>query len=808
MILLQGLAALAVLAVVLGLPGALASRLLVPGARGGERLVLTGVCVLSVGPLLLYLATTLANVPMTPGLIVCASLGASAAMGAVLWRRGAVDRPSLHPWLVACGSAVLLLLLLICSVQPIGGVDVFATIHHCMYVMVMYAIGNDPSVGVPMYDGIDGGVIHLLMHHPHDALNGLKGLFGEQRPGNVAILAPHVSLLGTLGWITAPVLASLVAAGACFFAARELGASAPAAALAVLAGLLGLHSFLGYVVNENLFGFALLAFLFWTGVKRDLSAGWLVIAGVVMAHVVGVRYTACLFWPALAWRFAGQAQLGRGARRALLWGLPAALLSLPWLALNVAMLDSAFAHPAIVLNLDRTLVENHVPLLGTPFSFKALNFPFVDSVVRAPWAAYPTALRIPLQVAQDFGVLFCGASALGLLLSWRRHRGATAFALAFALPHVLAIGLLENLNRAQLTYVALGLAPLLVWAALGLSSVSRRDAGEGTSPAARPRALLLGAVLLIALGVWGCRLVVVPPDLRQAGGAGADHPVAEELRLGLTTPRLLPAVDAPDPARLGHAAQALRLHSWRRGDGVYPSGGVALMIPFGRPESTEWSFELVGAAERSEGGAFRSSQGLQTVTLALPAERARVAVSGRDGAYVVQVDPVGPAAAVHDFTFFIHGWDLPTKSTVVSWRGTPLPDVRFEQSATKHEWRTGVTTNYPEAVVGMVQVPYRIDLQGLTATCGYFTFTGSGGGGHRHAWFGETTGTLLVPRGLVAERAVFLPDPFCLPGPPQPGARYAEARLVEGEALSFRVDQVFGVQGGGWLEFHDPPRGP
>jgi len=804
-IVLQAIGVIFALGVVFGLPGALASRLFVPRAEPGERLVLSGVCALSVGPLLLYLPATFANVPMTPTLIWTASLLASAAMGAALWRRGANERLGWKPRGigVAVAMAAAFIVLLAGSVQPIGGVDVFATIHHCMYVMVMYAVGNDPSVGVPLYDGIDGTVIELLSHHPHDPLNGLKGLFGEQRPGNVAILAPHVSLFGTLGWLTAPVLASLVGAGACFLAARELGASPAAATVAVAAGMLGVHSFLGYVINENLFGFALLAFLFWTGLKRELSPGWLMLAGVVMAHAIGVRYTACLFWPALAWRFAQHAELGRPARRALLWGVPAGLFTIPWLALNVAMLDAAFAHPAVVLNLDDTLVENAVPFTSAVFGFKALNFPFADSVVRAPWNAFPTFLWIPLQTVQEFGALFCAAGLGGGVLLWRRQRPTAGFALAFALPHLLAIAMLENLNRAQLSYVVLGAAPLLAWVALGLHAAV-------ADPARRTRATLGLALAGVLLGTVALRFVEVPPDLREAGDASAEVPVPEVLRRGLTTPRLLPAVAPLQASRLAHAARALRHQRWRRGGGAMRSGGVALMVPFGRSEPTEWSFELIGADERREAAPFRSSQGLHTITLALPADRVRVLVTGRDGVYEVAVDPVGPPAAVHDFTFFIHGWDRPTESTTVRWKGTPLPEVRFEQTATDHEWRTGLTSNYREIVVGLVPVPFTVDLNGLSATCGYFTFTGPGGGGHRHAWSGEASGTLLVPRGSVADQVVFLPNPWCRSGPPQPGARYAEVAgpFESGRPLAFKVNRTFGVGGGGWLEFHDPPRGP
>ncbi len=173
-------------------------------------------------------------------------------------------------------------------------------------------------------------------------------------------------------------------------------------------------------------------------------------------------------------------------------------------------------------------------------------------------------------------------------------------------------------------------------------------------------------------------------------------------------------------------------------------------------------------------------------------------------------DTGAPTGERRDFTVFIHGWARSTETVDVFWNGEPLPEVRFEQTADGHEWRTGITTNYAPSVVGLIEIPYTLDLNTYESDCGYFTFVGDGGGGHRHAWDGKPAGVLRVPRGAYADRVVFLPNPWCRSGPPQPGAPYAEAvgPFVEGTSISLTVDRRFRVRGGGWLEFHDPPRGP
>ncbi len=801
MIVLQTAAIVAVGVFVFGLPGALLGRLLVPRAAPHERLVLTGAAGFSVLPLGLYLVATFADRPITPGFVLVAAAAANASLGAVLLRRGGdVERPDTRALAATAAMLVAFGVLLAGSVQPIGGVDVFATIHHCMYVMVLYAIGNDPSVGIPLYDGVDRTVLSLLAHHPHEPLGGLGGLFGEQRPGNVALLAPHVSLFGTVGWLTAPVLASTVGAAACYAAARELGARPAVAAVCVGAGMLGVHSFLGYVINENLFGFALLAVLTWLLVRRDLSPGMLVLAGLLMAHVVGVRYTACLFWPALAWRFATVEAVGRPARRAALWAVPAGVLSVPWLALNVGLLGTPFAHPAGALDLDASVVENLLPGTDAVFRFKALNYPFAEALVRAPWNPFPNALMVPLRTAQELGAPLLALGLGGLVLHAAGDRRRALALLAFAAPHLLAIAWLENLNRAQLTYVVLGLAPLLAWAAGGAEAAVARPRDRATWAA------LGGAAVLVVGGGFVARAVDVPPDERLAGdGAaiGPDPGLAREL----TTPRLLPALAPLRTDRLAATAAAIRHHRWRRGDGRYRSGEVAITVPVGRAEPTTWSFTLTGRPHRREGDPVRTSQGLQTVTLALPVAEVEVRVRGARGEYEVAVDPVGPEGEVHDFTFFVHGWSQPTHAVAVRWKGLPLPDVRFEQTESEHEWRTGVTTNVPPRLLGLVDVPFTVDLGGLEADCGYFTFVGRGGGGHRHPWTGARSGTIPLPPALRTDRVVFLPDPYCRPGPPQPGARYAEAAgpFGPGRPIRLRVDRAFGLRGGGWLEFHDPP---
>ena len=56
---------------------------------------------------------------------------------------------------VSVGVVAAIALFLVFGVRSLDAGDVFSTVHHCLYVIAMYAIGNDPSA-IPLYDAVTG----------------------------------------------------------------------------------------------------------------------------------------------------------------------------------------------------------------------------------------------------------------------------------------------------------------------------------------------------------------------------------------------------------------------------------------------------------------------------------------------------------------------------------------------------------------------------------------------------------------------------------------------------------------------------
>ncbi|MEC8023880.1 MAG: hypothetical protein VX223_08070 [Myxococcota bacterium] len=778
------------------LPGWFLSRWLIPDAEGRERAGAALLCAWAVLPLLLFLLAVAATVPMDGTFLGIFSTAINAVGLLQRSSRQALGRD----WR---SGAIFLALALFCGAvlavgyRSLDGGDVFSTVHHCLYVIVMHAISNDPSVAVPLYDAASDGLVHYLVHHQTGQFNGLAPLFFEQRLGNAPILAPSVALFGTAGWWWTSATTAAAMATYAYFASRALQVSRWAALIAAGVFTLGTHNFCMYFVNENTYAVTLTSALFWGAFVKRHSIGWLALLGIIAGHLVGVRYTSVLILPAVAlsavWRpEPWSARLKRFSVGALAFGLIVA----PWLYVNAIMLDSALTHPKIHAEHEGRVVTN--TLLETEFEFRALNWPFIDEWSRTSWNPFPTQIWLPLQLGQSHGQLAMALALLGIVAMWRRRREFW-IAVAFCLPHSLAIAWLETLDWEQLTYAAPGLVPLGVWVAYGMDTLFGDPKRQG---------LFLSAAVAVVLGLT-------------AIVSGTDWPVDRRMLSRVETPERVTVTDAKDEgtARVEGWLTQIRLmpqspvfrqsyvdnllgalsHLPATGaeasaDGpVYPSGRVAVLAGYSQFEEKSYRFVVEGSAVQTAPAQVRTSLGLHQVSLRLAAERLLVSVVRRQGQYTINVQPVGDTAIDRDFTFWLHPWMPPVKNIQLTLDGNPLPDMRTLEygGALEMDQLRFILTNYSSEIFDVVEQPYTVvmedDANAVPAKCGLFLFLGSGSepsqletlvlaGGHDTFWQGQSSGTLRIPKGLEATSLVLYVDPTCSTHVPQPGDRWAVAR--------------------------------
>ena len=775
------------------LPGWLVSRWLVPDALGAERAGIALLCAWSVVPLGLFLLSVAAAVPMDASSLGLFSTGMN-LIGMFDRRHRAALRADWYRGAIFLGLALAIGACLALGYRSLDGGDVFSTVHHCLYVIVMHAIANDPSAAIPLYDAASDGVIHYLVHHQTGQFNGLAPLFFEQRLGNAPILAPSVALFGTAGWWWASATTGAAMWVYTYLIARTLSASRFAAVLGASVFTLGIHNLCMYFVNENTYAVTLTAVLLWGAVSCRRSAGWLILLGVAAGHLVGVRYTSALILPAVVlaalWR---DEPWPTRSKRFALAALAFSLTILPWLYVNDIMLDAWLTHPKIHAEHEGRVVTN--TLLGTEFEFRALNWPFIDDWSRTAWNPFPTLVWLPLQLGQNFGHLAMATVLLGLF-ALRSRRREFWIMCVFALPHTFAIGWLETLDWEQLTYTAPGLVPLAAWMAVGIDHVRGAPIRRGAYLAIAVAAVI-GLNAVAKSGQW-------PIDRRMLARVDAPERVTvrdEEgpgvalVRDWLTQPRLFPQLPVyrtsyganlwgalshlpaatEKPLRLDRCIPVVEWPYWRDTHSLKTS----LMNLWWR-----------GAPVLSNAAPMRTSLGLHQVSLKLPAERLRVSVVRRQGQYAIDVVPLGGAVAERDFTFWLHPWMPPIETIELALNGSPITGLRTLEygGSMEMDQLRFVLTNYPAEVHDIIELPYTVQTdetdQGPVAKCGLFLFLGEGSdptkletlvlaGGHDTFWMGTPTGVLKIPRNIEATSLVLYTDPTCSTHVPQPGDQYA-----------------------------------
>jgi|GEM_PF-2958232 len=819
------------------LPGHLLGRVLIPGPRGTRRLAYSLAIGFSIIPLGLFLIGSLWGQLLTARYLWGSACLLNVLCGAaVLLRhrsRGA-DSPVLDLsskdviGLLAASLATTLLLLI--GFRNIDVGDVLTTIQHCLYVISLHGIQSDASQSLSLFDAMTGQDMHFLIHHDSTRLAGLMQLLFEQRLGNVPLLSPHVALHGSLGWLTATVHGALLVGYGAFMMLRAAG-SQRGLAMLVAAGLILCAQLLcAYYLNENLFALAMVCFLMWIALDRSERSnreawGALIVAGLMAGHLVGVRHTSVLFLPGLVAGILWVGSIKAGSvdetarapnARRMRWAQALVLLlciiatTAPWLLTNAAMMDSPLAHPKVQPGTDGRVALQ--ALWGHQFWFKTLNWPIAESWVRTPWNPFPTSLWLPLLLVRTTGLLAAAAAFFGIAELVRSRAGRSALLLSlFFLPHWLALSLLEGLDWEQISYVVPSLAPLAVLVGLGLQRWLRLGQRWGQERSAVIKEAIFVTVCMCLLAATQSLLshaqfpiderLVSSSDLSTESRALRPEQIAAfqndkgvaSVRSYLCTPTLLPNIPhfRSDGARrswqeLAHSSQPPQ-RSASTGRELYPSGQLTVLSAYYKGTPRSYDFALSGRKLRAEEDSVRTAVWLHTVSVRLPTTEVQVHVDRRRDRYNIDLRPSGDATETEqDFTFWLNPWDPPVRTIRLTVNGLPIPDLRvltYGGELDEGE-RLHILTNYPDKVLGVVDVPYTIQTE-ESVGCGIWVFlegvdsdhieTLSPGGAFDMRWDGSLSGRLTLPKNLHADHVVLFSDPYCGSHVPQRGDRYGIA---------------------------------
>lgn len=797
------------------LPGYLGGLLLVPRAEGLARQGVTLLIAFSTFPLLVFLASAAATSSLTPEFMLIAATVVNLTGFAVLKVRGRPSDPGTgsKDVMVLLGMTLCSALFIAASMRFLDLRDSMSAVHHCLYVIVMHAIGNDPSRSIPLFDGFSDGTMHFLIHHANDMFNGLGVHFYEQRLGNTAIIAPMVSLFGTAGWFLSSLFATAATGVWVTLAARESGARPLPSLLAASVFIWGAHLFCGYVINENMFAVALVAFLLWASLRRDLDLGWIVLMGITAGHLIGVRHTSSLFLPAIALAVLWQDSPLRQRAVHLLAGVAVCLLTMtPWLYVNYIMLGEWVTHPKVLGDSAERIVDNS--FLGYGFRFRSLNWPFIDAVSRSPSNPFPTFLWIPLWAGRCFGQVSLALSTMGAAMQLRgegRNSRNLWILVAFIVPHTLAIGWLEDMDWERITYAAPGLVPVGVWLALGMDSLGNSLRRTRTIiTAAVLTAMVSGSAFALRSAEFRVDTRMVEPEHRSTD-FGAD-PGVEALKRDLTAFSPLPALPFFHGENFEHLWQAFgavvpEATLTMSGLPIYRSGQVAILSGNDLNEARTYEFVLEGVPLRTAEAPVRTGGGGQSLlTLRIAAKQIRVSVTRDAGRYRVVASTIDGSEVVRDFTIRLTPWNQPALSVTVEFDGSPLPDLRtLEYDGWVGDSATPalIVTNYGAETIDMIRVPYTVESMGEPTRCGTFVFISDVDyewietflpiGGHQVSWEGETSGHLVIPRNPLATHILLFSSPYCHDHIPQYGDRYAVVEVpATGDAsLVFRLDRMW-----------------
>jgi hypothetical protein len=473
------------------LPGYCLNRRLLRSGGFVETVVMTLALGLSIPPTIVFVAVWALGTTISAPVVF--GVSAAVVIACRPWSLPAGPRATrTEAAVVAVLAAAALAVLQVTEIHSVGSFHLFDS---CMHSIVLYLQQYD-GTGWSLYDPATDAYTTYVVNHAMSPGLGLRSVIHDVRAANGAMMASTMVLLGRAGVdLLAVVFLFLIAGGATLVASAYL--TSWWARLAVgLATLAGAHGAIAYLLNENAFGLAFGCVLLFLLTKRPNRTGESVAAGALLGFAIGCRI------PALMWILpVALILVGCPRRTWIAFGSGLLLSYLPWAAIYSALKGHPFYFP-----FESDVVVRH-RLLGLDFSFRPLNWPFHDTLVRVPGHVLPPLFYVPIRILQSGGALLVAATLAGFALvrpveGIRYPRWVAA---AWALPVTASLAVQAYLDYEKASYLALGL-PVVPLALAGFWAGIVR---------ARRRLLIAGAWAVLAIG-----LAFVPGVL-----AGIDVPL-------------------------------------------------------------------------------------------------------------------------------------------------------------------------------------------------------------------------------------------------------------------------------------------
>jgi len=555
---------LIVAAFVYYLPGRLAVLFLLRDELPEERFVLSfasGLLLVNVTSLLVAgLRDMLTNYSMTRSLVLAVSAAWAVTFGIlVVWRR----RDRIREFFMRPTRRQAAIWIWTAAVSLLFAVNFHRAQTHedsCIIraaTAVVIGYGRSELLEVPGEDGLTeyqkGAIGFQTGNTPFITDNQ------SQRLGPTVMVAPALALFGPLGLRLVYLLQGLLLPGLGLVLGLRLLSTRWAPWLVAILLPMSPYAMNIHVVDENfissIFGTLMLVCLL------RPRPSW-VLAGMALSLFLGIRHVGVLMVPAV---FAYIVMAAPERRRALL-------------SFSGAL--SVFGLPYIIMHLFLFLQQGHLfegamnrppmdySFLGLRFSLPVLlNFPFVESLLRSPYAAYPPLIEVPLDFIRRHGLLLSALVIPGLFRFSSFPLPRRVLIAGWVVPLWCLVLVQSNWTEPNKMGVpASVLAPLLLVMAAGAEWLVdrgvtwRRRSAVAVLGLFVPLALFLG-LRTIRTDVDARIFLSIPDYVDEFYGKGtvlwnAETPEYLEFERSRNHLALLPDI-VPDPCRTGYAGYLL-----------------------------------------------------------------------------------------------------------------------------------------------------------------------------------------------------------------------------------------------------------